>query len=182
VSRPAGALQRIVLMGFMGAGKSTVGRSVAAALDWPFVDLDEVIAGRAGVPVPRIFAEQGEARFRQMEEAAAREMLARWPLVLALGGGAIESDTIVKLLQETPATLSVFLHAPLPELLRRCAEDGGAAMRPLLAAPEALEARFARRLLRYQSAHLTIDTSEREPGEIAARIQQAVASWPRAHD
>ena len=85
--------RHVVLVGFMGSGKSTLGRMVSARLDRPFVDLDAAIEERAGMPIPQLFAERGEAEFRRIEEHAARVALAGTePLVIALGGGAVTSE------------------------------------------------------------------------------------------
>ena len=78
----------IVLVGFMGAGKTTVGRLLAANLGIPFTDSDHVIEGRAGKPVPRIFSDDGEPAFRQLEHEVIADLLNGEDMVLALGGGA----------------------------------------------------------------------------------------------
>ena len=82
--------RRIVLTGFMGSGKSTVGPLVAARLGWRFLDVDDVIEAEAGVAIAEIFARHGEAHFRELERATIARLAADGALVLALGGGAIE--------------------------------------------------------------------------------------------
>src|ERR1700683_4779598 len=82
--------RRIVLTGFMGSGKSTVGPLLARQLGWKFVDADDVIAAEAGATIPEIFAREGEAAFRERERAAIARLASEDALVLALGGGAIE--------------------------------------------------------------------------------------------
>jgi shikimate kinase/3-dehydroquinate synthase len=89
----------IAFVGFMGAGKSTVGRAVARELGLPFADADDLVAERAGKTIPRVFGEDGEARFRELEEAAVLEALGRGG-VLALGGGAVESERVRAALRE----------------------------------------------------------------------------------
>src|SRR5437899_3134876 len=86
-------LERLVLTGFMGAGKSTVGRLLAARLGWNFLDLDAHLEERAGATIPEIFALHGEARFRRLESSALASALNRRNTVIALGGGAPESLT-----------------------------------------------------------------------------------------
>ena len=81
----------LVLTGYMGAGKTAVGRRVADRLGRHFVDADRAIEERAGMPIPEIFARRGELWFRRTEETVVRELLAGEPGVLALGGGALES-------------------------------------------------------------------------------------------
>ena len=113
VSRGIPALRAVSLVGFMGAGKTTVGRALAARLGWRFEDLDDVIRAREGRSVEQIFELQGEAGFRDLERQAVREILATVqsePLVLALGGGAFVEERVRQSLSdaEIPA---VFLDA-----------------------------------------------------------------------
>jgi shikimate kinase len=83
----------LALCGYMGAGKTAVGRRVASRVGWPFVDADRAIESRAGMPIPQIFSERGEIWFRRTEEATIRELLAGEPPgVLALGGGALAAE------------------------------------------------------------------------------------------
>ena len=79
----------IVLMGFMGTGKTSVGKHLAAALNLELVDMDQIIEQRAGKPITRIFAEEGEPHFRKLERALAQELSARSGLVIACGGGVV---------------------------------------------------------------------------------------------
>jgi shikimate kinase len=186
--------RRVVLTGFMGAGKSTVGRILAARLHWPFVDVDSLITAEHGLTVAQIFAQDGEEHFRRLEaEAAARVLdpLGEDPdhqyehAVVALGGGAVETEAVRQLLFDdtlsVPATVTIFLSAPISELLARCHvsttnqnskdEDAeGLPVRPLLTAPEPPEARLARRLPHYTRAHLTLNTAGIPPVEVVERI------------
>ncbi len=167
-------LRRIVLTGFMGAGKTTVGRLLAARLNWDFLDLDAYIESRAGLSVPSIFSAHGEAHFRQLESAALASALGRNRLVLALGGGAPEVLTNRLLLEQTPATSTVFLDAPFSALFDRCmmqALNPGTTGRPVLADPAAAEARFlARHPIYRRLAHLTLDTASLTPDETVAAL------------
>jgi shikimate kinase len=130
---PAGGLgcvSAVALVGFMGAGKTTVGRTLAERLGWRFADLDERIEAQQGRTIPQIFAEDGERRFREIErDALAREFNGGLRfLVLALGGGAFVSESIREALrsQQVPA---VWLDAPAEELFRRCEQPSN--LRPL---------------------------------------------------
>ncbi len=160
------ALRRIVLTGFMGAGKSTVGRLLAARLAWSFLDLDAHLEQRTGMTVPQIFAEHGEARFRRLESTALASALTHRTTVIALGGGTPEALTNRLLLEQTPGTFTVFLDAPFPTLFDRCVLQEIA--RPVLSDPEAAQARFsARHPLYVRLAGLTIDTAALTPHQTA---------------
>jgi shikimate kinase len=176
-TQPAAApakLRRIVLTGFMGAGKTTVGRELAERIGWEFLDLDALIEARAAATVPAIFAAHGEAQFRRLESQALAEALGRDNIVLALGGGAPETLTNRLLLEQTPATATIFLDAAFSVLYDRCMlqalsidnSASAAQLRPVLADPAVAESRFlARRpIYRRLAAHVidttTLSTSE----------------------
>lgn len=131
----------IVLVGFMGAGKSTVARILANALGWKLIDLDESIEQHCGMPVPQIFDVHGEDHFRDIEELALQNAVRLTDCVIAAGGGAVESSVNRQTLQSTPGLRTFYLEAPLPELLSRCARQPHA--RPLLADAELLLGRRA---------------------------------------
>ena len=167
-------LRRLVLTGFMGAGKTTVGRLLAARLNWDFLDLDAYIESRSGLSVPAIFSIHGEAHFRQLESMALASALGRNRLVLALGGGAPEVLTNRLLLEQTPATSTIFLDAPFSALFDRCmmqALNPGTTDRPILADPATAEARFLVRQPIYRLlARLTLDTASLTPEQTVAAI------------
>jgi shikimate kinase len=162
-------LRRLVLTGFMGAGKSTIGRLLAARLHWDFLDLDAHLEARTNATIPELFALHGEARFRRLESSALASALARTSTVLALGGGAPEELTNRLLLEQTPGTFTIFLDAPFPTLFDRCMMQDIA--RPVLADPAAAELRFARRHPLYSRlAALTIDTADLTPNQTVEAI------------
>ena len=138
--------RRIVLTGFMGAGKTTVGRLLAEELGWRFLDLDAHLETRAGASVASIFADHGEAHFRRLESSALASALGQVDTVLALGGGTPEQLTNRLLLEQTPGTVVVFLDAPFETLFDRCMLQSFAQpehTRPVLAVPSEAAARFA---------------------------------------
>jgi shikimate kinase len=152
-------LRRLVLTGFMGAGKSTVGRLLAARLNWSFLDLDAHLESRTNATIPQLFERHGEAHFRRLESSALASALGRDRTVLALGGGTPEELTNRLLLEQTPATFTIFLDAPFPTLFDRCMLQDIA--RPVLEDPAAAQLRFTRRHPLYRRlAGLTIDTSD----------------------
>jgi shikimate kinase len=191
LSSPVILPRRIVLSGFMGAGKSTVGRILAARLRWPFLDIDSLITAEHGRTVAQIFADHGEEHFRRLEfEAIARVLDPGHEYqnaVIALGGGAIETEAVRELIfsrpASVPATVTIFLAAPLPDLLARChvgpAQSTESAeetpVRPLLTAAEPPEDRLARRLPHYRRAHLTVDTA----GIPAVEVVERIVGWLR---
>jgi shikimate kinase len=155
-------LQRLVLTGFMGAGKSTIGRLLAARLNWAFLDLDAHLESRANATIPELFATLGEARFRRLESTALASALGRSKTILALGGGTPEDLTNRLLLEQTPGTFTIFLDAPFPTLFDRCMLQD--ISRPVLEDPAAAQLRFARRHPLYRRlAGLTIDTADLSP-------------------
>jgi shikimate kinase len=167
-------LRHIVLTGFMGAGKSTVGRLVAARLGWTFLDLDDHLEARAGLSVPEIFALHGEAHFRRLESSALASALGQPRTVLALGGGTPEVLTNRLLLEQTPGTVTIFLDAPFPTLFDRCVLQE--VSRPVLADPAAAELRFAARHPLYRRlARHTIGTADATPEETALALIAALA-------
>jgi len=174
-SAPARA-DRIVLTGFMGSGKTTVGRALAQRLGWQFLDLDAEIERRDGRTVPQVFAESGEAHFRHLETAALAALLGRRRVVVALGGGAPQELSNRLLLEQTPRTAVVYLAAPLETLIARCEQDDartGAAGRPLLAEAEQ---RFAvRRHLYERIARHHIETSARDIEQVADAILESLS-------
>lgn len=140
----------IVLVGFMGAGKTTVGRLAAERLGLPFIDTDELIEQRHG-PIRRIFAERGEAAFREIEARVIAECLAGPDAVVALGGGAVETPAVCDALQGHQV---VWLRIGFDAALARV---GGDPRRPVLA-DAGLRARFGLRQRRYAMvAKMTID-------------------------
>lgn len=157
------AVQRVVLTGFMGSGKSTVGAMLAERLGWKFLDLDAEIERRCGMTVPALFAQLGEEHFRKQEASALAAVLGRTKTIIALGGGAPETLGNRLLLEQTPATAVVFLQAPFDILHQRCVEQAaqpGATARPVLADRKLAEARFMSRQRHYERiADITLDTS-----------------------
>ena len=166
----AARVKRIVLTGFMGSGKSTVGPLVAARLGWRFVDVDNVIEAEAGSRIAEIFAHSGEAVFRDLEHATIARLAAMDNLVLALGGGAIETAETRELLSQE-GTLLVHLEVKLETALARC--GGTEQERPVLADRANLESRYARRLPLYRTAHASVAADALTPDELAKAVANA---------
>jgi len=163
--------RRIVLTGFMGSGKTTVGPLVAARLGWRFVDADDVIEAEAGVPITEIFARQGEAVFRELERSTIARLAEGDELVLALGGGAIETAATRDLLLTAPGTILVHLELELATTLARC--GGTEDTRPILADQANLANRYNRRLPLYRLAHVSIAVDELSPEQVGEAVLRA---------
>ena len=155
----------------MGSGKSTLGPMIAARLGWSFLDVDEVIEAEAGIKIAEIFARHGEADFRQRERETIARLSAQDNLVLALGGGAIESEATRALLLTTSGTLLLHLEVELATTLKRCRGTEG--VRPILADRANLEARYQRRLPLYRMSHISISVDTLFPEEAVERILQS---------
>ena len=162
----------IVLVGFMGAGKTTVGQLLAGRLGLPFADSDLIIEQRAGRPVRQIFAEDGEPAFRALEHQVIADLLDGPDLILALGGGAAEHPRT----RERLATAQVvYLQVGYDQAMARV---GGDARRPLLARPD-LAATYQRRLPLYAGiATLTVGTDGRHPEAIGRDILARLTTKP----
>ena len=158
----------ITLTGFMGSGKTTVGKVLADFLGCPFMALDDLIVKKAGKSIPEIFAQDGEPAFRQLEARLLRQTVEKYAestVVLALGGGVVLAPASASLLHEK--TVCIYLRATLDTLLGRLA--GETAGRPL--ADDSLAERLASREPIYEeTAHVIIDTDGLTPDEVADEI------------
>jgi shikimate kinase len=156
-----------VLVGAPGAGKTTIGRAVAALLGVPFTDSDDLIEATAGKPIPEIFFDDGEPAFRELEVAAIANALESFDGVLALGGGAILNEDTRALLA---AQTVVFLTVELSDAVKRVGLGAG---RPLLSINPRATLKFLmdqRRPLYASVATHTVATDARAPEDIAAEV------------
>lgn len=173
------AARAVFLVGFMGSGKSSLGKELARRLNWDFVDLDSRIETREGHTIPELFRNRGEHGFRVAETNALRDLtesLAR-DTVVALGGGTFAQLENRELLQ---SWRSVFLEAPLDELWRRCAEH--AKNRPLRRDRIEFARLYQHRLPFYRQATVTVVTSGKDPASLCDEIERKLQSWGRAVD
>jgi shikimate kinase len=158
-----------VLVGFMGAGKTTVGPLVARTLGWDFLDMDGTIEERAGLGIARIFEERGEPAFRALEHEVALHAAGFERLVIAAGGGAFAEPATREALRR--GAFTVWLRCDLDTILARIPPDGG---RPLAANRAIMRDLLARREPSYRLADAVVDASGGNPAEVAFRIVQAV--------
>lgn len=180
--RPKGTLSSgnaVFLVGFMGAGKSSVGRALGERLNWVFEDLDDRIQAREGRTVAEIFRDSGESEFRRAEHTALRHVLQELAgggaRIVALGGGAFVQKENAALLKSSSVP-TIFLDAPVDELWQRCRAQAGesGAERPLLRSQEQFRKLYDTRRSNYLKASLRIQTGGRSVETIAAEIAKAL--------
>ena len=168
-------LRRVVLVGFMGAGKTSVGRVVADALGWRFVDFDEVIEAEAGVDVAEIFRRWGEPHFRALEERVGHRLLQQDEVVLGTGGGWAAREG--RLTDLPPGTASFWLRVSATTAVERATGQPG--RRPLIAGEDPI-GRAARLLSEradaYGRARWAVDTEGSTVDDVSARILEILAS------
>jgi shikimate kinase len=160
----------LVLIGFMGAGKSTIGRLLAHQLTCPLIDLDAEIS-RAHGPIPELFSARGESGFRAIEHHHLNLILPELPRpsILALGGGAFLQPANRELLARHSATV-IFLDAPFAVLRARIADTGH--LRPLVRDLDRLGKLFEQRRPTYLLAHHTFDASDADPSALVNSLVQ----------
>ena len=175
----------IFLTGFSGSGKSTIGPLLANSLGYEFVDLDQVIEKCAGKAITRIFAENGEEQFRELELQALQGVLERSDLVISLGGGVLENDRSYELIKE--AGTLVYLRSSTKTLARRLCNKTD---RPLLKGEnnrklsreeieEKISAILKKREPRYESASLTVQTDVKRIGSTVEELTRKIERYVR---
>ena len=167
----------IFLVGLMGSGKTTIGRSLAKRLNLRFVDADQEIETRTGASIPLIFEIEGEASFRQREADVIRDLTAQQGIVLATGGGAVLNENSRRLLRERGTV--IYLRASVASLIQRTSHDKN---RPLLqtADPKAkIEALSRERAPLYQEvAHIIIETGRPNVHSVVQNILSQLQNKP----
>ena len=164
-----------VLVGLMGAGKTSVGRRLAEKLGIPFIDADHEIEAAAGKPIKEIFADHGEAYFREGERRVIQRLIGNGAQVLATGGGAWMNDETRARIQEHG--ISVWLKASLPLLMKRVSKRQD---RPLLQAedPEGvMRGLMEKRYPVYALADVTVESRDVQHGQMVNDVIRALAQW-----
>jgi shikimate kinase len=169
----------VILIGFMGAGKSSVGRILAEQLGWAFEDLDERIELREGRTVREIFRGSGEAEFRKSEHAALKELLddsqSGAEKVIALGGGAFVQELNVVLIA-SKGIPTAFLDGKVEVLWERCRRQSAqqGTERPLMGSEHSFRTLYEQRRPHYMKASLRQETGGKDVEQIAAELIQAL--------
>jgi shikimate kinase len=177
VAGPAPQYRVVCLTGFMGSGKSTAGRLLAAQLAWHFADLDEEIERESGLPIAQIFAQKGEAVFRKLEHDSLARILGSASerdqrLVLALGGGTFAQPANAALIRELGAAQRgagaavIWLDCAMNELLQRCVLMGD---RPLFRDEASFRKLYEERLPFYRQADFRVESGG-EPMRVVEQI------------
>ena len=173
-SKASQVTERFFLVGFMGTGKTTLGREVAERMGLPFVDLDERIERTSGMSVSEIFTREGEDGFRRRESQALGELIERpEPVVVATGGGAFTGEANRRLMKS--AGVVVWLDVPIGEILARI--EG--LERPLWKTPEEVRALHERRQGSYQQAHHRLALDGAGPSEAVERLHRLLLGCRR---
>lgn len=161
-------MKNVILTGFMGSGKSTVGRIVARRLGYEFRDLDAVIIEEAGLTINDIFARHGEPHFRAVESCAVAKVAGQGGLVIATGGGAVINPENRRMFRSSGIIIN--LTASVETIIERLRDDSS---RPLLNGPDR-EGRISRLLMErepfYADADIRIDTTGKKVEDVAAEI------------
>lgn len=163
----------IVLVGMMGAGKTTVGHRLSQALRWPFYDIDAAIEHHGQCDISSFFSRHGEPAFRALEEEIVARLMRVTPCVLAAGGGAVLSQRVRKLIFED--SVALWLHADVDVLVERVAE---CSRRPLLkhgTCRETLHRLLEERLSFYERAHVTVPVYQEPPEQTFSRVLHSLA-------
>lgn len=177
IMRDNSLIANVVLIGFMGTGKSTVGASLAARLDYSFIDLDEEIVQRDGRSIPDIFAQDGEAYFRDAESRALADLMNKERVIIATGGGCVLREANCKVMQQHGFV--VHLTAELDTIVDRVKGDHN---RPLLQgdASERVRSLMTARQGKYDFAHAVIPTDGLQVEEISDAVIKAFTSFQAA--
>jgi shikimate kinase len=177
----------VILVGFMGAGKSSVGRALAEQLGWTFEDLDDRVERREGRKVPEIFRDSGEVGFRRAEHAALKELMRELQTaperIVALGGGAFAQKENARLV-EAAGVPTIFLDAGVDELWRRCRRQAEQERmeRPLRGSPERFGELYQARRRHYLKASFRQETGGKSVEEIATEVIEALGLERRRKD
>lgn len=163
-------LERVYLTGYMGAGKSTIGRLLALKMGYRFLDTDRQLVKQCQKTISEIFAEEGEEFFRQSELSLLTELAQQNKLIISTGGGTLTRPQTLEIANQSGSVI-VYLRAPIETLFERVIFSPKD--RPMIDVPNAEEVfrqKFQQRETFYNSAHFSVDTADKQPSEVAGEI------------
>ena len=168
----ADQVRNIILVGFMGSGKSSVGRALTRRCGWPSVDADDVIVSGAGKPIADIFRDSGEDAFRELERAVMKDLCQKSGRIISGGGGSFIDEENRRVMLDCG---TVFYLSARPETIHRRVAGGNpdGPVRPLLAGGEPLvriKELLTLRVPAYSQAHHAVKTDQLSPGQVAEAI------------
>ncbi len=173
------AVDNIVLIGFMGTGKTSCGELLAQRLKWEFVEMDKLIVQKAGMSIPDIFAQNGEPHFRDLETDICRELTTRHHIIVSAGGGVVTRPENVQILRSFAYLM--LLTASKDEIYHRIMEEGKE-KRPLLAKPDPMgeieKLLTKREPLYHGAANAKVDTTGKNPRKIVSEILSIINKGP----
>jgi shikimate kinase len=161
-------MRNITLVGFMGTGKTTVGRILARKLGYRFIDVDDEIEREQGVTISHIFSEMGEPYFRQLERGLIKTLSLKEGLIISAGGGAVVDESNIEAMKQGGAL--VCLTATPDEIMKRV---GNSSNRPLLQVPDPMAKimeLLSKREPFYLKADIIVDTTMKTPEEVAGEV------------
>lgn len=175
-------VMKVILIGYMGSGKSAVGKILAAKLDFPFVDLDDAIEKSAGQSISELFKTKGEIFFRKQENKVLKDVLSSsGHLILATGGGTPCYGDAINVMKNTPGSKVIYLRTPISVLTNRLYPEKSG--RPLIAhldtpedIAEFIGIHIFERLQFYNRADITIDTGTKTVEEIVKEVLEGLSS------
>lgn len=167
--------ERLILTGYMGAGKSTIGLRLAERLEYRFFDTDRVLVKRFKKPITKIFQQDGEEAFRQAEEEVLRELVAEPHVVISTGGGTLTREETLSIVEGQGVL--IYLKAPVEILYERAIFSRKD--RPMLDVPnpeKVFEERFLAREVYYNRSHISVNTYDKRPEHVVEEILNAMAA------
>jgi shikimate kinase len=164
---------KLCLVGYPGAGKSTVAKALGERAGWAVVNMDDFIEAKINRTISQIFKADGERHFRTLENFALRELLGRRRVIISTGGGTFVQDKNHALMLRQSTV--VYLHVELAEAIERCKKDGDT--RPLMRKPVERAALYTQRSPIYEKAPIRIDTTGRSVEEVVEAVLRKVPQF-----
>ncbi|MCX7770480.1 MAG: shikimate kinase [Proteobacteria bacterium] len=174
-------MEKIYLIGFMASGKTTIGKVLAEKLGWVFIDTDEIIERKKGMPIKEIFSTYGEMYFRELEREVLEDLKDMDKVVVSVGGGMPVFFDNLEIMKSTGYT--VYLYVSEDVLLKRLKNNEESQKRPIVSSNSEndLLNLFRERKGVYEKAHAKFNCDNMTPIEIAENISESFLSWKSSH-